>query len=303
MRTSILTEEGPWSSSAELLSCCACCGHDHQHAPRLSAPTRLLQLNQKTLERLSQLFITIAAVSFLAAWVLAPSSMEEMPARGGELNQPLIAERPRIDLGMRNQHERLPVKFCLRNSSISPLQIMNVDAECSCTAIDFEKSEVPPRGVYTLKVEWQTGIATGITARRVMVNYCNPNSEEMHQAILTITANIIPDIEFSPPAVVFNLRGPNTQVVSAGRSVQSFESLQGVYAQHRAFRTSLYPKENAFKLSFDRDRSDDAQLKSFLKIVYRSKEEPFERSVLFPVSIVSANSTRQQIVKENSSEK
>ncbi len=79
----------------------------------------------------------------------------------------LTAEPAEVDLGRHGQEKTVEARVTLANSGTETLQILDVRADCSCTAGTPEKTTLAPGERTTLSIKMETRSYTGEITRRV----------------------------------------------------------------------------------------------------------------------------------------
>ncbi len=123
------------------------------------------------------------------------------------------------DFGPVSDVHDLTHTFSFMNTGDSPLEILEVDAACGCTATELTRSEVEPGGVESITVEWDTQ-GHGRQAKTITIRTSAPVDGTV---ILTVAVLVSPKPR---------IPGEH-KVESADRALPGFTYVLGISAEGR----------------------------------------------------------------------
>ena len=112
-----------------------------------------------------------------------PGSQNELQSTVGEIS----FEKSEHDLGTVMQGEKVGYNFAFTNTGEGSLMILDASASCGCTVPHFNKEPVPPGGIGTVEVVFDSTGRTGKQSKTVTLK----TNGKLRVVQLTIRADII----------------------------------------------------------------------------------------------------------------
>jgi hypothetical protein len=158
---------------------------------------------------------TIRIMTLVAAlWLLAlapfaqdkPAAKEkpaapDKPAAEGKGIPKIVFEKLIHDFGQMKPESEVLYDFNFKNEGDGILEIQNVRSSCGCTVVVPDKRSLAPGESSFLKVKYHAGRGAGMVDKKITVYNNDP---KLPAVILTITASIATDLEFTPVYVRFD---------------------------------------------------------------------------------------------------
>lgn len=152
--------------------------------------------------------------------------------------QGVYAETPVLDFGELAQAEKVAGEFKLVNRHPVPITVLDVLAGCSCTTAAPSVKEVPAGGAFAVLVNWSVGTRRGRLLDAVTVQYQTADGQT-HLSEVGLTAQVKPDIEFTPAVLEFAADKPGTAVVKFTPGRMAVFRLQSAHTDQAGFRVTL----------------------------------------------------------------
>jgi hypothetical protein len=157
------------------------------------------------------------------------------------------------ECGDLHQGDIVELEYQLTNQSAQTTFIRHIQESCSCAKVDLRKKELLPGESTALRVRWDVGKGRGRIAQDLAIVFAY-GSGPNEWASVSMRANIIPDLGFSPSHLEFRL---GDDVSRSSRTVQ-FQAIAdpacGVVAvnvTHRAFSALLAENRQSAVVTFD----------------------------------------------------
>ncbi len=152
---------------------------------------------------------TIRIIALIAAFgllALAPCAQdkpaaETTPADAGKGTPKIVFEKLTHDFGQMKPESEVTFDFNFKNEGDGVLEIQNVRSSCGCTVVVPDKRSLAPGESSFLKVRYHAGRGSGMVEKKITVYNNDPKQSTV---ILTITASIATDLEFTPVYVRFD---------------------------------------------------------------------------------------------------
>ena len=103
----------------------------------------------------------------------------------------LEIDKTDFDFGLIQMGEKVVHRFVFKNKGTGDLVIKNVDSDCGCTAVDYEKNNISPGKESYIEVEFDSEGLPGSQIKKMLVK-SNANDSVL---ILTVSANVNYDME------------------------------------------------------------------------------------------------------------
>jgi hypothetical protein len=157
----------------------------------------------------------------------------------------LVAANQMVDLGKCVQNQTYDVRFDLVNHERSSLEILSVQAGCSCLIADLSTKTLPEGKSTPLLVKWSTGTSRGNQKKDIMVVYAL--DQKQFVLPLQIKGEVEADYWCSQKKLTFGLAERGRTMVRFTPS-RTNVTLESVLCTHRGLSASV--------VAFDGLRSD-----------------------------------------------
>jgi hypothetical protein len=163
----------------------------------------------------------------------------------------LVMLAPRRNFGTVQQGQTVATSFTLVNKGPEGVRVVSVSKKCDCTDAKLEKYFINPGESTTLSVTWEIGAKRGKASSNVEVIYIISTGGVPQELMTELTADVLPDLNFSPEELHFGSGLTNKQSIIY--SPASFAKLEVLSAQcsHRAFQVVLNRIESRLEITFD----------------------------------------------------
>ena len=230
--------------------------------------------------------LSVSGLSLMAAsdqWRRAPS----LPQAGSA-----IFNKTRHDFGKVRAGGELTCSFRLTNRSRQPLLIRRIKASCGCLMPEFDKSPVPSGQWRDLSVALRTeGLEPPLAIeKRISVELANDNREFV--SVLSVSAELRPDIQIQPPELTFDSSGSAKQqlalltIRSDLLSDHEFSSLRVVPSGRDCSVQEITRTGDMVRSAVRLQNSGNRICLKKLEVRYERDHEQFSVSV--PVSVTAA---------------
>jgi hypothetical protein len=206
----------------------------------------------------------------------------------------LIADDSPIDLGTFHEGEIRTGKFTLKNKSKHAISILKVGTSCGCTRWTIDKYQIEPHETAQIQLEFNSSGKSGEEDILGMVSYKVSGFKQHYPLILVMHANVIPDYEYSPQTIHFdvNLKSEQEQIVEFRpvgvefielkdyKLIKSFLSVETVSDFEGSDKKKRYLKVRFFPNQYDPDLGNG---ELFANLITNTKKES---DVLIPVVMI-----------------
>ncbi len=193
-------------------------------------------------------------------------------ARNMDATDALVPVEQVHDLGELAQGDVVGWQFELVNRFSQPAQIENVVTSCGCSQAECSKQTIAPDEHITVKTEWRVGPRRGRCAI-LLTLLVRPSGGTLHETSLKLTGSVVPDINYSPEALVLR-QGSDVAVVDFAPGRMPEFVLKRAYCSHRAFEASVLPNGRSVRVVYRRGVLLDGLNKAELLVETSSPNEP-----------------------------
>jgi hypothetical protein len=180
------------------------------------------------------------------------------------------------DLGKVPQGSQFETRFKLRNSISGEINLLTVLKSCACLSPELSKSTLAPGEETELVVQWRSGAFRGRSASDLIVVYVDAEGKRRGSR-LRITADVIPDVDYSPASLVFQSGQKASREIIFKPGGQKALSLLTAACTHRAFQARLDVERGKVDVAFNPDEWPDEDASVELIIQTNSPNEPILR--------------------------
>lgn len=160
------------------------------------------------------------------------------------------------DFGTVLQAEKMSANFTLRNTSASPITIVETVRSCGCTVARFGALELGPGETTWAAMTLETGSNRGDITSTTEILYRAGGPETGPPVALTLKARVRPDYEVSPLRLTFGPGLPNSQTLLVRPGVLQDLQITRVVVSGRCLEIRL--------------RKEQAEGGRTVEVVYRS---------------------------------
>ena len=178
------------------------------------------------------------------------------------------------DFGDVGQKSRLVTDFVLSNRQDRPIKIVDVFKDCDCNEVALDKFGLAPGESTKLKVTWDTRQRVGAAAAKVYLYYDNGSGIGPLSTILTVKANVIPDIDWKPTELTFPSNTASENRVAFTSNGAKELRIGQAYCSHAAFCARVIsPTEIAVTFDPKLWRRNGEETAEFLTVMTSSPRE------------------------------
>ena len=217
--------------------------------------------------------ITIALVLAAVAFSVAVASAYlARPSRDDRLTVPVAVQ----DLGSLPQGATAHCTFKLENNTSDDIQLLTVNKTCNCLSAELDQPVLRPGESGQLTVDFRSGAARGLTQARLTLIYL-VGYNGRRAVKLTLKANILADINYSPSELTFEKGGPYVRVVEFTPGESAEFKIHNIHCSHPAFAASLTPGTRLLSIAFDTSKWQQSEGVAELLVETSSINQPLVR--------------------------
>jgi hypothetical protein len=145
--------------------------------------------------------IRTLTLALAMALLIVAAVAQDKPAGEGKGLPKIFFETLTHDFGKLKPEQEVTYDFNFKNNGDGVLEIQNVRSSCGCTVVVPDKRSLAPGESSFLKVKYHAGRGAGMVEKKITVYTNDPSQSAI---ILTISAAVATDLEFSPTYVRFD---------------------------------------------------------------------------------------------------